>query len=191
MNKIAVLSIMLFVVSVLSGVTYAAFMDRGKILGSSFSVGSANIKLLSNLALGVEESNLVDEKQGPTFSNISPNWSSDYLVKVYNDSTTELSLSSNSNYETVNDPEDLRTIIYVEPMDWNDVDNNGEVTSSELGQSYGKKTIVKWKTEGFNLGTISGGVVRSFVFRFSTQEISDSKQGAFALFDFEFSSLGL
>jgi len=50
--------------------------------GTSVSVGSADIKLLSDLSGGVDGSNLVDSMQGPTFDLISPFWSEDYALKI-------------------------------------------------------------------------------------------------------------
>ncbi len=178
-------------VLVVAGVTYAAFSDKGNVLGSTFSVGSADIKLLNDITQGLGEGNLVEEKAGPNFNNISPFWTKDYLMKIYNNAATQISLSSNSNYETANDPMELRQIIFVEPFEWNDNNSDGVLDAGELGTSYGRKTIVKWKTEGFNLGSVDAGAVKSLVLRFSTDAVSDTKQGASALFDFQFSSLGL
>ena len=43
--------------SIIAGVTYAAFTDKAKVLGSTFSVGSANLMFLEDLALGTDPSN--------------------------------------------------------------------------------------------------------------------------------------
>lgn len=173
------------------GVTYAAFTDKAKLLGSTFSTGSADIKFLLDLAGGVLAANLTDEKPGPSFSNITPNWNQDYPMKIYNNSASPLNLTTNSNYSTINDPDDLRSYIYVEPFEWTDADNNGLFTESERGVSLGRKTITKWKTEGIDLGQVSGGSVKAVVLKFSTDALSDTKQGKSALFDFEFNSIGL
>lgn len=174
----------------LAGFTYAAFMDKSEILGSSFSVGSADIKLLADLTQGTVESNLVDAISGPQFSGIHAMWQQDYTLKLFNNTAEALSLSSNANYETANDPAELRQIIFVEPFDWADENNNGSLDEGELGGSYGRKTIVKWKTEGFDMGTLSVGQVRGILLRFSTDAVSETKQGASALFDFTFNSVG-
>ncbi|MFC1622188.1 hypothetical protein ACFL13_02280, partial [Patescibacteria group bacterium] len=167
------------------------FVDKGKILGSSFSVGSADIKLLQDVAGGVDIGNLVDEKTGPTFEGVSPNWTSDYLIKIYNNAAGQLQITSNANYETINDPDDLRQIIFVEPISWNDSNGDGIFDAGEEGTSFGRKTIVKWKTEGFDFGTINSGNVLSLILRFSTDTVSDTKQGSTGIFDFEFDSIGL
>ncbi len=175
-----------------AGVAFAAFTDQSKIQGSTFSVGSADIRLLADLGGGVVESNLVDEKPGPTFSGIHPFWVGDYLVKVYNNGSAPVTLTSNAYYETVNDPDDLRSIIYVQPFAWNDLNADGVLDDGELGVSLGvKDTIIKYKTVGYNFGNLNGGEVKNLVLRFSTDTISDSKQGANALFDFEFDSVGV
>jgi hypothetical protein len=180
-----------FVVLALVGITYAAFSDKGKVLGSSFSVGNADIKLLLDLTLGAEPTNLVDEIPGPIFTNIGQNWERDYLIKIYNNGTYKMALASHSNYETINDPDDLRQYIYAEIYPWDDANNDGQVTGEELGVSIGRKTIIKWKTEGFSLGQFNAGEVLGFVIRFSTETISDTKQGKQGVFDFEFDSIEL
>jgi len=171
------------------GVTWAAFSDKGDVLGSSFSVGNSDIKLLNSLTNGTIEDNLRDTLPGPSFANISPNWTQDYLIKLYNNGTTGLQLSSNSNYATANDPDDLRSYIYVEIIPWNDENNNGIVDTAEEGASFGKKTITKWKTEGIDLGTINVGTTAGYILRFSVGALSDTKQGKSAIFDFEFNAI--
>jgi hypothetical protein len=175
------------------GVSYAAFTDKASILGTTFSVGSSDIKLFEDVSGGIDGANLVNEKAGPSFAGVSPNWVEDYLVKIYNNAATDVLLSSNANYETANDPDDLRQIIYVEPFSWDDVDGDGIVDDDELASatSYGRKTIVKWKTEGFDLGNLASGEVKGFILRLSTDSVSDSKQGSSATYDFEFDSVGL
>src|SRR3989344_3261601 len=121
-----------------AGIAYASFADKGEILGSSFSVGSADIKLLIDITGGVDDSNLTDQLNGPSFTNITPNWEEDYLVKLYNNASTALQLTTNADYLTANDPDDLRSIIYVEPIPWNDINNNGIVESGETSTSIGK-----------------------------------------------------
>lgn len=174
----------------LIGIAYGAFMDKGKILGSSFSMGSADLKFLNNLMLGAVQTNLVDEKQGPQFTNIGPNWAKDYYTKIYNNATESLILTSNAYYETINDPDDLRSIIFVEIFNWND-DNDGVFEEGELGTSFGRKTFIKWKTEGYNLGQLDTGAIKSLVLKFSTDSVSESKQGKSGTFDFEFGATGV
>ena len=177
---------------VLAGIAVAAFGDKGEILGSSFTVGSADIKFLESLTGGTLAGNLVDQLNGSSFTGISPYWQQDYSVKIYNNAETPVQLTTNAYYETVNDPEDLRQIIFVEPWPWDDADNDGVVGDGELAAiSLGRKTIIKWKTEGFDLGTLNAGEVKGLVLRFSTDTVSDTKQGASAIFDFEFDSIGI
>ncbi len=172
------------------GVTYAAFTDKASVLGSTFSTGSADIKLLADVTKSADAGNLVEDLEGPRFASISPNWSQNYLVKIYNNAAASVLLSSAVNYETATDPKELRQLIYVEPFEWND-DGNGLLDEGELGISYGRKAFVKWKTEGISLGQIPSGQVRGLVLKFSTDSLSDFKQGASAVFDFVFTSTGL
>lgn len=183
---------LLFALFLVVGVTLAAFTDKADVLGASFSVGSADLKLLSNLAGGIDNSNLADQVNGPVFNGIAPNWSGDYLLKVYNNGTSDISLTTNANYETANDPEDLRQVIFVEPFEWDDANNDGILDTGELGVSLGARdTIVKYKTQGYDLGLLEAGNVKEIVLRFSTDSIPESDQGATALFDFEIDSTGI
>lgn len=175
----------------LIGATYAAFSDQGKVLGSSFSVGNADIKLLSDVSQGTDPTNLQDELNGPAFNNIGQNWQQDYLIKIFNNGTYKMALVSHAYYETINDPDDLRQYLFAEIFKWSDTDNDGQVDESELGESLGRKTIIKWKTEGFSMGEFDPGQVLPFVIRFSTDSISDTKQGIQGIFDFEFDSIEL
>ena len=177
------------VVASLAGITYAAFSDRGKVLGSTFSVGNNDLKLYRDVALGGEPENLADELSGPLFTNIGQNWQQDYLVKMVNNGTYESEITSRASYETASDPDDLRQYIFAEIFPWDDGNSDGLLTPDELGESLGKKSIIKWKTEGYNLGSIGSNAVISLVVRFSTNNIPDTKQGKQAIFDFDFDSI--
>lgn len=191
MKKVYSVFLLLLLCTALFGAAYAAFSGRSRILGTSVSVGSADIRLLADVSGGLAESNLVTEKSGPVLSGIYPNWASDYLVKLYNNSPGTLSIRTNANYATDQDPAELRQLLFVQFFPWDDSNSNGLVDTGELGSPLERKTIVKWKTEGFDLGTIESGQVMGYVLRFSTDSISDTKQGASGIFDFEFNSLGL
>ncbi len=185
-TKIVVTTLFLGIICcVIAGVAYAAFTDKGKLTGSSFSIGSGDIKLVKDVTSGTNTDNLADEMAGPTFTGITPNWKKDYLMKIYNNATTKVAIISNANYLTANDPEELRSIIYVEPFEWNDLNSNGTVDTNEEGLSLGKKSITKWKTEGFNFGQLDSGNTKSIILRFSTDTISATKQGKTGVFDFE------
>lgn len=174
-----------------AGVAVAVFGDKGEILGSSFTVGSADIKFVKDLSGGTTADNLVDQLDGPSFTNISPNWTEDYPLKIYNNAPTHIQLTTNADYITANDPDDLRQIIYIEPINWGDQNHDGVVDEGELGSSFGVKTIVKWKTEGYDLSSVAPGGTKGLVLRFSTQSVPDSKQGKNAIIDFVFDSLGI
>lgn len=179
----------LIVISLIAGITYAAFSDKAKVIGSSFSVGSANLMFLESLSMGTDPSNYKDELPGPTFTNIGTGWTQDYLVKLISMASSKITISTNAFYETVNDPDDLRSDINVEIIKWYDTNQNGIVDEGEEGPVVGKKTIIKWKTEGFTLGDLYYGQVMELILRFSAPTISELKQGASAVFDFEFNSI--
>lgn len=190
-KKHLITMVLILLLFVAAGVAIAAFGDKGEILGSSFSIGSADIKFLKALDGGTANDNLTDQLNGPSFTNISSNWNADYALKIYNNANTAVQLTTNADYVTANDPDDLRQIIFVEPIQWDDLNNDGVATSDELGQSYGEKTIVKWKTEGYSLDSLDTGLSKGLVLRFSTDSVPDSKQGKSALFDFIFDSISL
>lgn len=175
----------------LMGVAYASFTDQSKFAGSRFSIGSADLKLLDNLAGGTGASNLVDTKPAPSYDNISPQWFSDYLIKIYNNGTQPVTLTSNMDYLTANDPANIREVLYMEPYDWNDADADGVVDEGEQGISYGKKVFTTWKSTGFNFGQLQAGAIKGLIMRFSAGNISNSKMGAVGTFDFMFDSVGI
>lgn len=187
-NKLKILALGVIGVMGFAVVTYAAFADKGEVKGSSFSVGSADLKLYLDVAGSPDQTNLVDELTGPSFTNISPNWSQSYLVKLYNNATSTVDLSTYSNYLTANDPAELRSIISVEPQAWDDTNGNGLVDTGEGGTIYGQKTFTKWKTEGFNLGQLGTGQTKGLILRFFTTTVGDTKQGTTGIFDFVFDS---
>lgn len=190
-HQIKTLIIVSLLVVATAGLTYAAFGDRGKVLGSKFSVGSADIKLLLDNAGGTVPQNLMESLPGPEFTNVTPDWSADYQIKIFNSGTSPVILTTNADYLTANDPDELRSVIFVEPMAWNDENNNGLVDTGEIGESLGKKSIVKWKTEGYEIGEINAGEIKGLILRFSTEALSETKQGTTAVFDFIFDSIGL
>jgi len=180
-----------FIVVAFVGITYAVFTDKASVLGASFSTGSAEMKLLADVSKGTEADNLVESLPGPTFTGIGPNWTKDYPIKLYNNAGSPVLVTSKSKYLTTDDPKELRQDISVELFSWEDTNGNGILDTGELGSSFGKKTIVKWNTEGLVLSELPAGDVQGFMLRFSTATVSDTKQGASALFDFEFTSSGL
>jgi len=58
-KKVIVTLCLILLLITVAGVAIAAFGDKGEVLGSSFTVGSADIKLLDNLAGGTSSDNLV------------------------------------------------------------------------------------------------------------------------------------
>lgn len=182
----------LLVVSLgLMGVAYASFTDQSKFTGSRFSIGSADLKLLDNLAGGTGALNLVDTKPVPSYDNISPQWVSDYLIKIYNNGTQPVTISSSMDYLTANDPGAIREVLYMEPYDWNDADNDGVVDEGEQGISYGRKAFTAWKSTGYSFGQLAAGATKPLIMRFSAGNIVNSKMGAVGTFDFMFDSVGL
>ena len=143
---------------------------------------------MEDLAGGVDAQNLADAINGPLFEQIGQNWTQDYLVKLFNNATDTLDITSVADYETANDENDLRQDINVEIIVWDDVNGDGILDGGEEGVSTGKKSIVKWKTEGFDITSIEPGNTLGLIVRFSVENLSDTKQGAQITFDFEFNA---
>jgi hypothetical protein len=170
----------------ISGVAYAAISNKIFMIGASFTTSNIEIRFLKNLSLGSSQENLTSEIQGVTFDNIYNYWTSDYLVKLTNNSASSVKVSSYANYSTAEDPASLRYSLFVELFPWNDKNSNGLVDEGELDTALGKKNFVKWKTEGFDLGNFDSKVIKAYVLRFSAEGITDTKIGQTGKFDFEF-----
>jgi len=173
----------------ISGVAYAAISNKIFMKGALFTTANVEIKFLKDLTKTSTTENLATELTGVSFDNIYNYWTTDYLVKLVNISGSNVNVSSFSNYTTADDPASLRYSLFVEIFKWNDLNNNGLVDEGELQESLGKKSFVKWKTEGFNLGSFDTGKVYSYVLRFSAENITDTKVGQSGKFDFEFGIL--
>jgi hypothetical protein len=186
-------SLVVFAVICLLAVTtgslvYAAFLAKVEFNSTSIKTGSASLKLMDNLGISKYESNnLVDSKPSPLFQDISPLTVHDYLVKVVNAGSTVLKVKSTASYSTPEDPSELRRYIMVELIEWMDTNENGYVEEGELGVSYGKKNIIAWKTEGFDLGQLTQMEVRSLVIRFTAPDLPNDKQSTEMNFSFGFS----
>lgn len=187
-SKLLLILGLLVTTGCVAGVSLAAFTDQGKVLGSTFTVGSADLKMMADLTKGTDPTNLVDELNGPTFDNIGPDWEGVYLIKLQNTGTQKIDVTSYADYETANDPDDLRNSIKVAIYEWNDISWNGILDDNEQGILLGEKTITKWKTEGIYLGERNPGTSIPLVIRFSTSNLSDTKQGKSGIFDFKFES---
>jgi hypothetical protein len=172
-----------------SGVAYAALANKIMMKGASFTTSTVQLKFLKNLAGGINSDNLSSQIDGVVFNNILDGWQQDFLVKIVNNSSQSLQVKSYANYLTEQDPASLRYSLFVELFPWNDINNNGVFDSGEEGVSLGKKSFVKWKTEGFDLGAFESNKTYGYVLRFTSDGITDSKQGANGVFDFEFGVL--
>ncbi len=170
----------------IGGVAMAALSNKVLLKGAVFTTSTVELKFLKNLSSNVENENLTSELSGISFDGITNDWISTYPIKLVNKSGSSMNVSSYANYATANDPASLRYSLNVEIFKWNDSNNNGVLDEGELGDSLGRKTFVKWKTEGFSLGSFGPNVIQPYVLQFTAENITDSKQGATGAFDFEF-----
>ncbi len=185
-NKLLFVLGLLATLASVVGISMAAFTDEGKVLGSTFTVGSADLKFQADLTRGTDPANLVDQLNGPTFSNIGSTWEGVYLLKLENHGTKKIDVTSYADYVTANDPDDLRTYMEVSIYEWNDTDQDGQLDDGEQNLLLGKKTITKWKTEGIYVGERNPNQAIPLVIRFTTNNLSETKQGSNAIFDFNF-----
>ena len=183
--------------------TSAVFEETVKVAGNSFSVattfddggggtpGTSNaaLKILKNLSLGAETSNLADTVPGSTFENISPTWVAESPLKIHNDGTTALDVVASANY--ISDVNTLRDDIYIEISAWNDANNNGVVDAGEEGDSYDRDTILRMKNDTFPIGEISAGETKGYLLRFDGAGLTEVNKGMSAVYDFTFTGLGL
>ncbi len=183
---VSVLVVMVSLVFV-GAATKAAFQSSGSVSDVTFKVGGVDIKLLEDLSQGPSESNLKTSKAGLTFQDLFPGWTKDYPLKIYNNGTLSINVISTAYYETANDPAGLREYIFAELFPWNDQNSDGIVDTDELGTSLGKKSIVKWKTEGYVLGDLIPSGTQGLLVRFTAGNIPDTKMGQQAKYTFEFS----
>jgi len=170
----------------ISGVAYAAISSKIFMKGALFTTAKVEIKFLKDITGNSSSENLVSELTGVSFDNIYNYWSTDYQVKLINISSNNVRVNSYSNYLTAEDPASLRYSLFVEIFKWNDLNSDGIVDEGELQESFGKKSFVKWKTEGFDLGTFEPGKINSYVLRFSAENLTEAKIGQSGKFDFEF-----
>jgi len=190
-SKVLIVTLCLIVAAFAGGFTYAMFTDKAVFNGALISVGSADLKLYSDLSKSANDpGNLVDSLPSPQLLEVTPSFTQDYLVKIYNNSSKPFVLTSNANYTTAEDPDDLRRYINVEIINWNDNNTNGTLEGDELGDSLGKQNIIDWKSNGFSLNDIESKTSRSLILRFTAEDIPDTKMGKTGLFSFDFSSYG-
>ncbi len=173
------------------GMVYAAFMDNTEFKGATIYVGTSDIVLLNDLAKGNTADNLVEELPAPILTGVNPNWSQDYLLKIYSKANTPVNLFTEATYTTAEDPEDLRRYVMVEVFNWSDTNWDGILEEGELGQSYGIKNIIDWKMDGIDMGNSETNTITGYVFRFTAPEITNDKQGKTGKFDFSITSTGL
>ncbi len=175
------------------GATYAVFEETVKITNASFTVVSSSavvggsntdLKILLNPANPSQGANLDDQTAGPIFDNVSRYWVEDYPFKLYNKGDKTLDIVSKASY--VSDINVLRDDIYVEAFGWDDANGDGLVTEDEIGESFGRDTIMRWRNDTFPLGQLNSKETRGFVLRFDGSGITETNVGMQALFDFEF-----
>jgi len=168
------------------GVAFAALSNKVTMKGITFKTSTVELKFLKDISLSSNSENFTSELSGVSFDGILNGWSSDYLVKIHNTSINNLQIKSFANYTTSEDPASLRYSLYVEIFPWNDLNSNGLLDEGELGTSLGVKNFVKWKTEGFDLGSFESDKTYGYLLRFTADGITDTKQGQAGNFDFEF-----
>ncbi len=189
---ISVLGMFLSLVTLFQA-SQALFEETVKVAGTSFTIGesagggetpSGNtaLKMYKNLAGTSSETNLTDSVQGSVFDNITPEWTNQVGLKVFNKGTQALALIGNVDY--INDPDVLRDDLYVKIVGWNDNDNDGIVDTGEEGTQYGYDTILRLRNDLWSLGNIAPNETRGFVMKFDGTGLTDTNIGMTAVYDF-------
>lgn len=168
----------------ITGATFNISADAGQAGGGSGGETSTNSSLvfMKDLTGTLNSTNLADDVVGPVFNNINENWTEDYLVKAYNKGSQSLNLVAKADY--INDPTTLRDDLYVSIIEWDDLNNNGQVDSGEEGTVYGNDTILRLKNDTFDLGQINPADVKGFIYRFNGFGLSTANANESAVFDF-------
>lgn len=179
--------------------TSAVFEESVKVAGTSFSVGAppgdvevpidtnTALKMMGDLSGQPVSGNLFDSVSGMEFGYIHSEWTDEMAIKIHNQGDINLDLISKADY--VNDPRPLRDRIYVEVLAWNDTNGNGLVDVGEVGASYGRDTILRWRNDTFPLGEIQPDETRGFVLKFDGSGITPAVEGATAVYDFVFTGI--
>lgn len=181
--------VMLAVVAVASQATLAAFTANATITGNTFSTGSADLRLLEDLAGPAEGDNLVTSKVGGTFTGIYPGWTEDYGVKLNNFGSVDLMTSVSGVY--VSDTSNLRSAIFVEAYNWTDGGEVGVIEADEVSVDpiAPAMTLEQWRNTPIALGELDATVddTRSIVLRFYTEEsMGADNQNQTTVFNFVF-----
>lgn len=200
---IASLAVVLLSLGGLFQATSAVFEETVKVAGSSFSVATSfdggggpppttsntALKMLRDLSLGPDASNLSDFVPGSSFENISPTWISESSIKMYNAGDELLDVVASSDY--ISDVDTIRDDIYVEISAWDDSNSNGIVDAGEEGDSFGRDTILRLRNDTFPLGEIASGETKGYILRFDGAGLTEVNQGMSAVYDFTFTGFGL
>lgn len=182
----------------LFGITSAVFEENVSVAGTSFTIGTSSgepggttgntaLKILKSNTAAASGSNLADTITGPAFENVNTTWVQTLPVKLFNKGTKTLAIVSGATY--VSDPDTLRDDLYIEILAWNDTNNNGTVQEAEIGQSFGKNTILRFKNDTFALGDLTANSTKGYVLRFDGTGLSDANIGKTAIYDFIFTGV--
>lgn len=208
---LSIVKSVLVATSVLTAASYgtaAAFTDSAVITGNVFSTGTADLQLLNSLTFGDYDAGAnafsmtaaecvgvcQDTLPGTTFANIFPGWTEQYLLKVVNVGSLNLTLSSLAAY--VSGDAALGDHIQVTIRKWDDFNKDGVFDAGEDFGPYGTATLTQWMNNpvGANpfldLSQINrigaSHEVKGFVFDFAgLSTMPDSVQGQSVTVDFQ------
>lgn len=193
------------VAALISGATQAAFTDNASNTNNVFGTGTADLKLLNDLAYGtyfparngfyVTDAECAgvceDTVPGVQFDNIYPGWTGQSAIKVANKGSLNLTLGAIAQ-QTSGDA-GLADWIKVTVVRWDDQNSDGIVDPSEENGVYagGAYTMSNWfaATPYTDLGQINRingeNEVRGFIFKFEVDSnIPSTFQGSSMTVDF-------
>lgn len=165
--------------------TQAAFTAQATISGISFSTGNAALNLFGNLAYtnAGNNGNLTYTLSGPSFQNISPNWTHDYFLKYFNNGS--INLNTSLRVVVVNDPAGLANHLKAETWLWNDIDGNGGHSGPDTYSLLAPaQTLQNLTISPAALGQMNVHQARGILLRFTTGEMPSETQASSANFNF-------
>lgn len=157
--------------------TQAAFTAQATISGINFSTGHAALNLFGNLGYtnAGNNGNLTYILPGRSFNEIGPFWSTDYLLKYFNNGSVKLMTELRAVIQS--DPANLAEQIMVETWLWEDVDGNGSESPGDnltlIGSAQSLESLV---TSPVALGQLNPGNPRGLRLRFMTDDLPPETQ---------------
>lgn len=184
LRNITLVCLMLLLVT---GVAYSVFSTQGRIAGTQFTTGHADLALLRDLSQGPSSSNLTKALPGSFFEGLMHNSQRQLALKLTNIGTLGLETILEAQSFDIPTTPDLRNAIRVTLFRWFD-DGDGVVDESELSSGLETKTLTQWLSMPFVLGSLAPTTVMGYVLQFTVSDLDNTYQGLSTTVDFIFNA---